>query len=124
MQNWWRTAKLETFEDRNVINEQIVKLKALSDTLKYAAKLVFMTARGARKMVAQIRESKTLSSYDSIVHILSQADKTALDAPGKFALFCNHAAKLLSDRVEELEEERKEFVEKTLPERLKGLRDD
>ena len=24
---WWRLAKLETFEDRNITNEQILKLK-------------------------------------------------------------------------------------------------
>lgn len=122
--HWWRFSKIDSYEDRNNVNERIVKLQALVDTLRYAAKLVNQTQRGARKMVQIVRENKTLDSYDSIVDVLAQADKCAMDSPQKFALFVNYAARVIEDKVLELEEERKRFTEDTLPHRMKGLRDE
>ncbi len=122
--HWWKLSKIDSFEDRNNINERIVKLQALVDVLKYAAKLVFMTQRGAKRMVADVRDNKTLSSYESITDFLTLADRCALDAPDKFALFCNRAAIEIENKVSELEEARVEFTEKTLPHRMKGWRDE
>lgn len=122
--HWWKRAKIDSFEDRNHINERIVKLQAMVDVLKYAAKLVHQTQRGARKMVSDIRESKTLASYDSIIDVLAKADMCAMDAPNKFELFCNHAAKVIEEKVAELEESRRKFTEETLPHRMKGWRED
>ena len=122
--HWWRLAKIDSFEDRNQINERIVKLRALSETLRYAAKLVHQTQRGARKMVSDIRENKTLDSYESIIDVLAKADLCAMDSPNKFELFCNHAAQVIEDKVSELEDERLTYTEETLPKRLKGLRDE
>lgn len=124
MMHWWRKAKMETYEDRNHINERIVKLQALVDTLKYAAKLVFQTQRGARKMVDAVRVNKTLDSYESIIDVLAKADKCAMDSPSKFALFCNQAAIVIQDKIAELEEARENFTEDTLPKKMKGLRDE
>lgn len=122
--NWWRLAKIDSYEDRNHVNERIVKLQALCDILRYAAKLVNQTQRGARRMVEQIRNNKSLASYESIIDVLSQADKCAMDSPQKFSLFVNHAAKVIEEKIAELEEERIKFTEETLPHRLKGLRDE
>lgn len=122
--HWWRLAKIDSYEDRNNVNERIVKLQALVDTLRYAAKLINQTQRGARKMVAKVRENKTLSSYDSIIDTLAQADKCAMDSPQKFSHFVNQAAKVIEDKISELEEERLNFTEKTLPNRMKGWRDE
>jgi len=122
--HWWKKAKIDSFEDRNHINERIVKLQTLADVLKYAAKLVHQTQRGARKMVDAIRENKTLASYESIIDVLSKADKCAMDSPSKFSLFCNHAAIIIQEKVAELEEERNKYTEETLPNRMKGWRDE
>jgi hypothetical protein len=75
-------------------------------------------------MVQIIRENKSLSSYDSIVDVLSQADKCAMDSPQKFTLFVNYAAKVIEEKIAELEEEREKFVDETLPNRMKGWRDE
>lgn len=122
--HWWRLAKIDSFEDRNHINERIVKLESLADTLRYAAKLIHQTQRGARKMVSMVKENKTLSVYESILDVLDAADRCAMDSPNKFALFCNHAAKVIEDKIVELEEAREEFTEDTLPKRMKGWRDE
>lgn len=122
--HWWVLAKIDSYEDRNNVNERIVKLQALVDILRYAAKLVNQTQRGARRMVEQIRNNKSLSSYESIIDVLSQADKCAMDSPKKFSLFVNHAAKVIEEKIAELEEERVRFTEETLPKRMKGLIDE
>lgn len=122
--NWWVFAKIDSYEDRNNTNERIVKLQSLVDTLRYAAKLVNQTQRGARKMVQIIRENKTLASYDSIVDVLSQADKCAMDSPQKFSMFVNYAAHVIEEKIAELEDERLKFVKETLPHRMKGWRDE
>lgn len=107
--HWWKIAKLETFEDRNITNEQILKLQALSAALRYAVRLVYQTARGARKMADTVRNNKTLSSYDSILGLLAKADMCAMDSPLKFGIFCTRAANEIDNRVSELEQEREDF---------------
>jgi len=122
--NWWKKAKIETLEDRNHINERIMKLEVLSEVLRYAAKLVFQTARGARKMVQDIAKNKTVDPYEDIKLSLAAADKCAMDSPKKFALFCNEAASIIAGKISDLEDMRSEFTEETLPHRMKGLVDE
>jgi hypothetical protein len=121
---WWRRAKLENFEDRNRLNETSKKLISLAETLKYAAKLIYQTARGARAMVGQVAQNKVLTSFPDVVEMLDEADKVAIDSPQKFAEICKVAATELYNRVSELDEKREMFTRQTLPDRLKGLRDD
>jgi hypothetical protein len=121
---WWTQAKIDTFEDRNNVNERILKLEALVDVLRYAAKLVYQTARGARKMVADVADNKSIDSYEEVKMTLAAADKCAIDSPNKFSLFCNHAAKILEGKKTNLEDMRTEFTEEELPKRLKGLADE
>ena len=121
--NWWKKANIENFEDRNQINDRIIKFEKFVDVLSYAAKLVFQTPSGARKMVSEIRENKTISLYDDVYLSLSMADKCAIDSPKKFALFCNHAAQILQEKIQEFEGLRDDFVN-SLSKNLKGLRDD
>jgi hypothetical protein len=121
---WWRRAKIENFEDRNAVNATIRRLVAFAETLKYASKLIFQTARGARAMVSEVTANKVLSSFPDVVRMLEEADKIALDDPRKFADICKDAARELYNRVSELETERSEFTRGDNPARLKGLVDD
>lgn len=122
--SWWTSAKLTDFEDRNITNDTIRELTALSELLKYAAKLIFQTARGARAMVMQISKNKVLSSYPGVKDILAKADRIAIDSPRKFAEHCKSAAERLLREVADLEDERESFTRDTLPNRLKGLPQD
>jgi hypothetical protein len=117
---WWNEAKLNTFDDRNRINTTIQKLVSVAETLKYAAKLIYQTARGARAMVKQIANSKVLSSFPDVVEVLETADRIALDSPKDFADYCHMAAEKLDERIVDLEEERKTFTQQALPNKMKG----
>ena len=122
--SWWTRAKIENYEDRNQVNATIHTLITFADTLKYAAKLIFQTARGARKMIAELSSNKTLSSFPEVVDLLDEADKIALDDPRKFADICKQAAIEIKNKIADLEEERTEFTHEKLPKRLKGLVDE
>lgn len=125
--SWWRTQKfavVNDFESRNRTNRSIHRLSELSDFLEYASELIYMTNRGARRMVAQIRQNKTLSTYPEIEEVLRQADQVALDSPGKFAVYCKAAAEAIDGIVASLETDRTEWVTEGAPKLLKGLVDE
>ena len=122
--SWWTRANLVTHDDRNRLNATVRKLVALAETLKYASKLIYQTARGARAMVGEVTANKTMTSFPEIKELLEEADKVALDSPQKFADLCKQAAQDLYIKVSELEDARHKFVRETLPGGLKGLRDD
>lgn len=126
--SWWDDERerqtIVDFKDRNRVNQGITSLEKIADNLRYCAELIYQTGRGARKMVARMASSKTLSSYPDVIDILNEADKIALDAPNKFADYCNVAAKHLADISEDLKQKRDEFVNETLPNKLKGLAED
>jgi hypothetical protein len=122
--SWWTRAKIENFEDRNAVNATIRRLITFAETLKYASKLIYQTARGARAMVSEIASNKVLSSFPDVVNKLDEAHKVALDDPRKFADICKDAATELYNRVSDLEDERTQFTRGDQPKRLKGLVDD
>lgn len=122
--SWWKSAKeLQNFEDRNIVNDGIHNLEDLAGYLTYAAELVYMTARGAREMVANVREHKTLSTYPDIKDALSEADRIALDSPKRFATYCQAAAQSILGVISDLEDQRKDYYNKTLPAHAKGFID-
>lgn len=122
--NWWKIAKLNTYEDRNHINERIVKLETLANAIQKASLLIYQTQRGARRMIANIRDNKTLDVYEDIKNILSLADRLALDRPHEFKYLCFDAVKLLKNKIVELKEERLDFTERRLPNKMKGWQDE
>jgi hypothetical protein len=122
--NWYKTSKIENNEDRNQMNALIHKLEGFSESLKYTAKLVFMTARGAKKMAYSIAQSKTLSSFPVIRDVLEQADRVALDSPNKFAIFCKEAAARIDKEVVDIKKQRSDYVNNILPQKMKGLIDE
>ena len=122
--SWWKESQIENFDDRNSANTRIRKLIALSELLKYAAKLIYQTARGARALASEIADNKTLSSFPDVTDILIEADKIAIDSPQKFAILCHHAAEMLDARAQELEDERHAWTEEGKQQRVKGLVDE
>lgn len=108
--SWWKECQIENNEDRNAQNSRIRKLRALSELLKYAAKLIYQTARGARALAGEIADHKTISSFPEIIDILSEADRIAIDSPQKFSWLCHRAAEIMDVKAVELEEEREDFV--------------
>jgi hypothetical protein len=122
--SWWRESKIENFDDRNDVNGRIKQLTALAELLRYGAKLIYQTARGARAMVGQVADNKVMSSFPTITNILAEADTIAIDSPGKFAYLCKAAADILLHRVADLEVERDEWTHELNPQRVKGFVDD
>ena len=125
--NWWqlqKTAVVDDFESRNIVNRGIERLEVLSEYLDYASELIYMTGRGARRLVSQIRENKTLSTYPEIDDVLRQADQVALDNPAKFAVYCKAAAEAINGIVAELDQQREDWVNDEAPKLLKGIIDE
>lgn len=123
---WWKRAQFEfgdisDFSDRNDQNERIRKLEEFSERLIYASKLVYQTSRGAREVVSSIRTSKTLSSFPSVIDVLSKADVVAMDSPVKFRELCLAAAEAIRQRIVILKTKREDFSENTMSEKLKNL---
>lgn len=108
--SWWTQAKeIEDFEDKNLVNNSIRQLTSIADNLDYASILVYQTARGARNIVAQLKDRKALSTYKEVRDMLLKADRYALDSPKKFSGVCQKASQKLRDLVAGLEEKREEF---------------
>lgn|SRR4051812_29949291 len=122
--SWWRRARIEDLDDRNDTNARIQKLIALAELLRYSAKLVFQTARGARALAGQVATNKSLSSFPTVQDVLQEADRVALDSPKKFGELCKAAAQIIEERIADLESERHEWTQHTNPNRLKGLVED
>jgi hypothetical protein len=101
--------KIDNFKDRNLINEQIRSLNNIAETIKYCSKLVYQTQRGARSVANKIRNNKKISSFPTIVDLLEQADKIAMDSPAKFAALCESAANEIYIRVKKLTKLRQDF---------------
>lgn len=117
--NWYKQSDLSTFLDRNDINSRIAAFKKIVFKLNYLSKYVYQNAPHARKELQMIIEDKKMSSFPEIKEILAAAFGKSLDNYNSFATFCDEAADMLVDRIEEMEEERSEFVEKKLPERMR-----
>lgn len=122
--NWWKLARIENFDDRNDVNLRIKKLIALAELLKYCAKLVYQTQRGAKALASNVASNKTLSSFPEVLDILTKADKVAMDNPQTFGDYCKEAAKILDEKRVDLEDEREEFTQDKLPKRMKGIVDE
>ncbi len=108
--NIFHLADIQNFEERNLANAKIRNLESISKTLRYIAKLVYQTGRGAKGMASEILINKRLSSYPVIQDKLSEAIRKALDSPKDFGILCNMAANDIDIRVADLVEQREEFI--------------
>jgi Asp-tRNA(Asn)/Glu-tRNA(Gln) amidotransferase B subunit len=118
--NWYRLAKLETFEDRNLVNAKIDDLKKITVALDKLAKLVFQSGTVARQMLRDVLETKRLSNFPDIEKIVVEAEDKSLDSPHTVSELCKTAIGQIVLRVKKLERQRKEFIYNDLPGRHKG----
>lgn len=111
---------METFEDRNIVNERISFFRSVVKTLNKIGRVVFQDARAAKMINYGLANDKTLSSYPKIQDLMFEADGVALDSPWKFSQYCGEAAYQLDLRIKGLEKARRDFTNDKLPKRVKG----
>jgi len=96
----------------------------LAELLRYASKLIYQTARGARALAGDIATNKVVSSFPEVKEMLTLADECAMDSPMKFSDLCKSAAKLLEEQVVDVEDDRHDYVESLGVKVKKGLQDE
>ena len=116
--NWFKKSfKLETFEDRNRLNARIQEFKRFVAQLRYISEYVFQNAPHAKEVIKSIMDSKSMTSYPKIQERLKGAYDKALDHYPTCAKLCIDAMDTIFSEIDEMKQERKEFSEKTIPER-------
>jgi len=118
---WYKQSKLETFIDRNRLNERIKSFKQLAAQLKYLQKYVFQNAPDAKQFVEGLAKDKRISSFPKIIDKLMQAGRVALDNYNSFAVLCQLVLDDIVREVAKMEKERDVFVKKI---RIKEKKDD
>ncbi len=117
--NWYKRAQadfaMDSFEDRNKLNDKIRRLEAIAAMLSYASRLIFQTQRGARILVQQAMTEKSLSSYPAIIEVLGQADSVALDSPYKFSDYCLASMDEIVRRAKNLKRQREKWTNEKGP---------
>jgi|2_EtaG_2_1085320.scaffolds.fasta_scaffold00338_19 uncharacterized protein YeeX (DUF496 family) len=117
--SWYKQSELSTFKDRNDINKRISEFKKMVNKLNYLSQYVYQNAPHARVIVKRMVENKIMSSFPEIKEILQAAFEKSLDSYNKFDLLCQEAIDMLVVKVDEMEKDRKDFIEKKLPQRTK-----
>ena len=117
--SWYKQSELSTFKDRNDINKRITEFKKMVNKLDYLSQYVYQNAPHARAIVKRMVENKIMSSFPEIKKILQAAFEKSLDSYNKFDLLCQEAVDMLVVKVDEMEKDRKDFIEKKLPQRTK-----
>jgi len=116
---WYKYSELSTFDDRNDINKRIRDFKKIVGKLEYLSKYVYQNATHARAVVKNIADDKIMSSFPDIKEILLSAHEKALDSYSKFDLLCKEVVEMLVVKIEDMEQERKKFIEEKLPQRAR-----
>ena len=117
--SWYKHSELSTFKDRNDINKRIRDFKKMVEKLDYLSQYVYQNAPHARVIVKRIAEDKIMSSYPEIKEILLAAFDKSLDSYNKFDLLCQEAVDMLVVKVDDMEKDRKDFIERKLPQRAR-----
>jgi len=113
------TVNLNSMEDRNRLNKRIKEFENIVSTVYYLKKYIYQNAPQARLVVGRLYYDKKMSSYPRIKELLKKAYIASRDNYKEFAQICDEIAELLYAETEKMRKARKEFVQKTLPERLK-----
>ena len=112
MTTWYKQAKLETYIDRNRLNERIKSFKILARKLKYLQKYVFQNAPHAKAFIEGLAKDKRMSSFPSIIQKLLNASRVALDNYKTFATICQDVMDDVVKEVGKMEKDRNKFVKK------------
>jgi len=121
--SWYKESELSTFKDRNDINQRIRAFKKIIGKLDYLSQYVFQNSPHARVIVKRIAEDKIMSSFPEIKEILQAAFDKSLDSYNKFDLLCQEAIDMLVVKVDEMEKDRKDFIEQKLPQRTRSRKE-
>jgi len=106
--NWFKLAK--DFRDRNVINNKIIYLNEIRDTLNSISKLIFQSGKNAKDANYKIIASSKINSYPLLHQILIEADALALDSPWKFSVLCNDGIDKIDNLIYSLKKQREEIT--------------
>lgn len=120
--NWYKKSQisLETFEDRNLLNDKIKHLKEIGEKLSELSKIVFQDAKVAKSMNFELANNNKVGNHPNLQNALLEADLLALDSPWRFSDICLAAADMVDGEIRRLERERRQFAKETMPNRMKG----
>ena len=123
--SWYKEAndpvfEIQTTDDRNIVNEKIRFFNVILGTLDKLGKIVFQNAKLAKDINQTLSDEEIFSAYPEIRSILREASDVALDSPWKFSDMCKGASVHIQRNVRKLEQARKEYTNKILPDRMKG----
>ena len=110
---------METFKDRNEINQRITKLQKIGEKIAYLRKAISQNPPVAQEMLKAIQKDKIFSSFPEYNEILTEAIKIARDNYDKFSEYCDMLLEKIYSEVMALSDTRKHFIQKVLPERMK-----
>jgi len=110
---------LETFQDRNKINQRIMKLKKIGEKIAYLRKAISQNPPVAQEMLKVIQKDKIFSSFPEYNEILTEAIKIARDNYDKFSEYCDMLLEKIYAEVIALSNARKAFIQRVLPNRMK-----
>ena len=119
--NWYKKAyKITNHQDRNRINKRIREFKEIGVVLDYFVDLVHQNTKGVIEGLQNIANEKKMTSYPDIKDMLSEAIAVGYDNKDKASELIQAAKDEVVKAVVKLESERAEYVNKTLPDRLKA----
>lgn len=117
--DWYKLSKIESFKERNDLNAKIKDFKEVIGIINYLKKYVYQNAPHARLIALQIAHDKKMSSHPRAKEVLLMGADRALDNYYAFAQACEQAFDILYLKVQEMEQERSDFVQKFLPNQIK-----
>jgi len=118
--NWFKKAvQLRDITDRNDLNKRVRELKDIVMDLRYLSDYVFQNAKKAKEKLSEIAKSKIISSFPKAKEIITKAEEKSLDNYSETGELCKDAIDILYKKIKELEDQRKEFVQKKLPELMR-----
>jgi len=109
--NWYKqAADGSPLQDRNIINNKIIVLNDIFNTLDKMSQVVLQDKIVVKNMNDKIINNKTLSSYPAIVDILVNANNIVYDNPWKFSALCKIANEKIGRLIVGLKKEREELT--------------
>ena len=110
---------IQTFDDRNRVNEKINSFKNVVSILDKLARGAYQNMPDAIEMLKEIAEDKATSSYPRIRKLFLTAIRVGRDSPTNFSVAVAAARDKLISEVQHMEEKRDDYCRRKLPERMK-----
>jgi hypothetical protein len=121
--NWYKIIKLSfkinNFNDRNIINLRIKQFKEIIAEMNYCVKYVYQNSPHVGKILEKIGLSKLMSSYPKLKEMFEYARYKSRDNYRETSEIIQDIIKVLMNELNQLIKARKEFVEISLPNKIK-----